>query len=349
MRRIDEKKSEKRKRKILQAAVHHYIKTGVPAGSKVLVDNYGFNLSPATVRNILSELESEGYLTHLHTSSGRIPTDKGYRTYVDMLAGVQNIVVEEMERLRAEHKRKMLELEDILINTSKILSALSRYSGFVSLPTKENTLIKNIEFIPLKEKQVLFVFVTNTGLVRHKLLNVVISPRNLRYLSALLKEKLEGSTLLDAQRGLPGIIDELNFDMAEISNIADVMKDIFCYENDFYIDGLSNIAALPEFRDYNIPEALTRRMDRRNPLVKVLASCLSDDNIKVIIGSETHCKGFDCISAVTGTYRKDERPLGVLGIIGPKRMEYKKMISIVNQVSRMLGDILKKTENHEEK
>ncbi len=348
MRKLDVRKSEKRKSQILHAAVHHYIKTGLPTSSNILVADYGLKLSSATVRKSLSELEDEGYMVQPHPSSGRIPTDKGYRAYVDMLKSVQNITIGEMDKLRSNHHRNLLELEEVLVNTSKILSTLSHYSGFVSLPSKEKTIVKNIELISLKDKQLLFIFVTNTGLVKHKLLNADISLRNLRHITDFLKEKIEGLAISDAEQSLEMGLADLKIESMELSTLGELIKDLFLYESDFYIDGFSKIMALPEFRDYSFSERLVNTADKRNPLVRVLSDGLSSDNVRVIIGAETHCKGFECISAVTSVYKKDERPLGVLGIIGPKRMEYRKMISIVKQVSQMLGDILGKMESHEE-
>lgn len=342
MKRVSETEVFRRKRKILHAAVHHYIKTGVPASSKILVSKYGIKYSPATVRNILAELEDEGYLSQIHTSSGRIPTDKGYRSYVDMLTDVQRAVINEVKAFKKEYNKKILEVEEVLINTSKILSNLSHYVGFITLSDKDKSIIKNVELLPLADDKVLFIYVTDTSIVRHKILNIQLSKRNLRYVSEYLKEKLEGLMLCELRLQMHKILNDIDLEALQISNFANFFKDTFKCEKNLYIDGISNILSLPDFKDYNLADTFSE--SNENFLIKLLSEGLTSANIKVLIGSETHRKGLECISAVTSSYGEDKRPIGILGIIGPKRMEYEKMIAIVTSVSNMLNNFLKKFE-----
>jgi len=358
MRKIDETLAAKRKNKILHAAVHHYIKTGIPASSKVLVGDYGIKCSSATVRNILAELEDEGYLAQIHTSSGRVPTDKGYRAYVDMLEGVRRKAIDERKRIEEIYEGRMAELEEVIINTSRILSRLSHYSGFVSLPAKEQTKIQDVEILRVPpDGKTLFIIVTNTGLVRHKLLPFDLSSNRaeFRYICDYLKEKLSGVTLEEARNALESIVEEIRQRHTRfIEDISRAVMDAFDYEKDFYIEGISNILTLPEFKGLEVPDFLLGSDDvssegesnkYKNILSRVIKENLAsstDDEVKVIIGSESKYKGMESIAAVLRPYKKDSRPIGVLGILGPKRMEYRKMMEIVINVSRTLEDMLKK-------
>ena len=356
MRKIDECEVSKRKKRILHAAVHHYIKTGAPASSKVLVDEYGIKCSSATVRNILAELEDEGYLSQLHTSSGRVPTDKGYRAYVDMVDSIRLRALEEKKRVEEIYKGRISELEDVIINTSRILSRLSHYSGFVSLPSKERTRIQDVEILNVPGGKTLFIIVTNTGLVRHKLLPFELSSNRaeFRYISDYIKEKLSGVSLEEAKSALEMIMNEIRINARRLlEDISKEVIDAFDYDEEFHIEGISNILALPEFKGVDIPDFFASSVDsggkisadskKNGILARIIKENLAyDDDIKVIIGSETKYKGLESVAAVLSSYRKDAHPIGVLGILGPKRMEYRKMMDIVLRVSRYLEDILGK-------
>lgn len=346
MRKTDAAKTHKRKSKILHAAVHHYIKTGAPASSKILVGDYGIDCSSATVRNILAALEEEGYLAQLHTSSGRVPTDKGYRAYVDMLEGSRRVALDEAAKLRKTYGEKVSELEEVIVNTSRVLTTMSHYSGFVSLPAKERTRIKDVELISVPGGKTLFVFVTNTGMVRHRLFGFEISRPAAGYVNAYLRERLAGVTLDDAQSSMADMQSNLADAPSELENMGRLLATAFDYTENLHIEGVANIMALPEFKDLNITEFIGGGSSdsRRNlgALARVIRDNIASDDVKVIIGAETRCKGFECVSAVIRSYRQDDRPVGMLGILGPKRMEYSRMMSIVESVSKMLEKALEK-------
>jgi len=168
MRQISESILQERKARVLYAVIHEYIKTGKPVGSNVLDKQYNFNLSPATLRNLMAELEKEGYLTHPHTSAGRIPTDEGYKAYVNSLVELQRLAVEEEERIKKEYEKKTKEIDSLLSQTSKILSGLSNYTGFVMAPNSKINLIRNIELVQLSSEQILVVLLTRSGIVKNK-------------------------------------------------------------------------------------------------------------------------------------------------------------------------------------
>ncbi|MGA2090083.1 MAG: heat-inducible transcriptional repressor HrcA [Endomicrobiales bacterium] len=348
MRQVNPGVVKERKKKILQAVIHQFIKTGRPVGSNLLTEDYRFDLSPATIRNLMAELEDEGFLTHPHTSSGRTPTDKGYRNYVDSLREIQRLVLDEEDRIRNEYDVRIRELQDMLVHTSRMLSGLSQYTGFVVTPNIDKNLLQYLELVKIAENRILVVLVTTNGLVKHKIIESPVSAEKLEVLTRILNTKLRGLSLLQAKRK---IIDELdNMERQEKDLLAlakDLGRDLFSIEEDIYIDGATNVMALPDFHDYEPMRCLLRFNENKGLLRQVLHDDTSTGEIKVVIGSEAACEEFKDLSLVTTVYKEGETPIGVLGIIGPKRMEYPKMMALVRAVSHIVNTMLAKKEEDE--
>src|SRR4029077_1060118 len=188
MRTLDPKTAEDRKRSLLQAVIYHFMKTGKPVGSQVIVDKYNFGMSSATVRNMLMDLEKEGYLIQPHTSAGRVPSDKGYRLYVDSLLEVQSLAATEEERIRKDYAVRNKELEDVMVSTSRMLSSLSNYTGMVLSPRLDKSLLRRLQLIPLSNSRILAIIVSQSGLIRHKVLQPArpITPERLGTISEML-------------------------------------------------------------------------------------------------------------------------------------------------------------------
>src|SRR5882724_7658085 len=194
MRTLDPKTAEDRKRRLLQAVIYHFMKTGKPVGSHVIVDKYNFGMSSATVRNMLMDLEKEGYLSQPHTSAGRVPSDKGYRFYVDSLLEVQSLAAAEEERIRKDHAARAKELEELMVSTSRMLSSMSNYTGMVLSPRLDKSLLRRLQLVPISNSQILAIVVSQTGLIRHKVLRPgkPIEPERLGTISEMLNERLSG-------------------------------------------------------------------------------------------------------------------------------------------------------------
>jgi heat-inducible transcriptional repressor len=343
MRQIDPHIIEQRKKKILQALIHHYIKTGRPVGSSVLTEDYSFDLSPATVRNLMADLETEGYLTHPHTSAGRIPTDKGYRTYVDSLIELQKLVIEEERRAKQEYDARTREMEEVLVQTSRILSALSQYSGFVMAPRQEHNLLQYIELVHLSDGKVLVIMVTNSGMVKHRIVEAAISRSRLIELSNFLNAKLRGLPLTEAKRKIAEEIEEAQRNEMELLALArDLSGNIFNFEEEFYFGGTASVLALPEFQDFGPMRSLLRLNEDKDLLMHIVSDDLNREGVRVVIGSEASAEEFMDLSVVSSVYTDGENPVGVLGIVGPKRMEYPKMMALVSAVSKIVNKILSK-------
>ena len=343
MRQIAENILKERKNKVLHAVIHEYIKTGKPVGSSVLEKNYKFNLSPATLRNLMAELEKEGFLTHPHTSAGRIPTDEGYKAYVSSLVELQRLAVEEEERIKKEYERKTKEIDSLLSQTSKILSGLSNYTGFVTAPSSKTNLIRNIELVQLSSEQILVVLLTRSGIVKNKVINLSMDSENLYELKKFLNDKLRGLSLDEASKRIVIEVQKYQdkqqdlFKLAEyISNAIDSIKD------DIYMDGTSNVLGLPDFNDFESARSLVKLNEDRERLIEIIGENFKDSDVKVQIGGQGKIADLKDLSVITTSYSYGNKIVGVLGIIGPKRMEYEKMMALVKSVSTVVNGFLLK-------
>jgi heat-inducible transcriptional repressor len=331
-----------RKTKILSAVIHHYVKTGRPVGSNVLIEKYNVSLSPAAVRNLMAILEEEGYLTHPHTSAGRIPTDRGYRSYVDSLIKLQNFAIKEGERIRKEYEQKNNEIEIMLSETSRILSGLSQYTGFVMAPKTQYDKIKNIELVQIAKKDLLVVLLTESGMIKHKRIEASITQGQLIRVKKFLNEKLRGVSVAQANKRIIAEIKNFRKNEIEISKIAEKISDVFYnIHDDVYVDGTSNVIVLPDFNDFEPVKSFIKFNEDKEKFIEIINKDFDSNGISVKIGSENAFAKFKDLSIITTVYKSDERAIGVLGIIGPKRMEYKRMMSLVNYISEMLNKFFK--------
>ncbi|MDR1052507.1 MAG: heat-inducible transcriptional repressor HrcA [Endomicrobium sp.] len=334
---------EERKTKVLSAVVHYYVKTGKPVGSDVLIEKYGFTFSSSGIRNIMSLLEKEGYLAHTHTSSGRIPTDKGYRFYVDSLIKLQNFAIEEEKKIREEYKQKYEKIESLLSETSRILSSLSKYTGFVMAPKTKCDKIKNIELVQINNENVLIILLlTQSGIIKHNTINASLNKKQINILKIFLNEKLRGVSIADANRKIVLEIKKMKQDEEEILKVAENISDIFYnIQDNVYIDYTSNVIPIMNFNDFNPLKSLMKFNEDKKKFIKIINKNFNDKGISVKIGSENIFEELKDLSMVTTVYKNNNRAVGILGIIGPKRMEYQKIISIVKNVSKILNKFFK--------
>ena len=335
MRQIAEHVLKERKSKVLYAVIHQFIKTGKPVGSSVLENEYNFDLSPATLRSLMAELEKEGFLTHPHTSAGRIPTDAGYRAYVDSIIEMQRLAVIEEEKIRKEYEKKTKEIDALLSQTSRILSGLSHYTGFVVAPKIENNEIRNIELIQISKDQVLVVLLTKTGTVKNKIVSISIDADDLYDLKKFLNRKLRGMSLTEAGKRVLGEIQHYENKQRNMIEFAGCIGSVIdSIQDDIYMDGTSNVLSIPDFKDLESARYLMQLNEDRDKLKMIIGKDLNN-KIQVKIGEEQKD-----LSVITTSYSYGNKIIGVLGIIGPKRMEYEKMISLVDSVSKVVNGYL---------
>ncbi len=362
---------EQRKKKVLQFLVHEYVRTGKPVASKSIAQSSRLGLSPASIRHVLFELERDEIVMHPHTSAGRVPTDKGYRMYVDSLIDLQRLAVQEETRIRSEYDRRIREIEDVLTHTSRILSSISHYTGFVMTPKFERNILSHLELIPIGERRVLVAMITESGLSKNFVINTQLnlSRERLYSIAKIMIASLKGLTLQEAQLKLVQSIESAEQEYREISSLAkEIGQEIRKFsDSELYMDGASNILSLPDFTNTTELHDLFRIMEEKQLLTNILTDEFSDapanaepkkqskkkehlpstraqatPHVHVRIGAEHPVKELQNLSLITTTYKLSDQTVGVLGILGPKRMEYSKMIALVDYISQMVNQFLEK-------
>jgi heat-inducible transcriptional repressor len=332
-----------RERKVLQAVIDSYIQTGSPVGSGVLAKTYEFSVSSATLRNIMAELEELGYLTHPHTSAGRVPTDKGYRYYIDTLISYDRDPVAIQEQIAETPALHSGDITRLMEEASQFLARLSHHTGVIVAPAEPEGRYKHIEFVRLRSSQILIIFVTNTGMVLNKLVDLdeVLSQHELNVFSAFLDEELEQWTLSEVRQRL---LDRLREEKASFLRLFEqtyrASQEVHEREGEkVFIGGASQIFDAPEFTDIEKIRALFRAFEDKYKLVKLLDKTAAAEGIKVFIGSENPYFEMQGCSLVVSNYQAGS-VVGTLGVIGPVRMQYRQVIQVVDYTSRLLSRIL---------
>ena len=334
-----------REREILRATIEGYITTGEPVGSRSISKKYDVNLSPASIRNIMADLEEKGYLTHPHTSAGRIPTDRGYRCYVDTLIERFRLSKAEEARIEKSYPPSGGEAEDIMRMTSKVLSAHSRYIGMVFAPKIRNAQFKRIEFIYLHEDRILVVLVSQSGMVIHKVIHVeeATSQDQLDRVSAYLNEVLGGLTLEEVRSLIVSRLAEEKFLYDDLMRKAvKLSQKAFegTEEDDFYVGGAVNLVYQPEFADIERFRSIFSAFEEKSRLVRILDECLRQQSLSVLIGSENQALEIQDCSLIACPYCYRDLPVGILGVLGPKRMEYPRIMSLVEYTAKLVGRMM---------
>ena len=336
---------EDRNRRVLQAVIDSYISSGSPIGSTVLVKRFDFGVSSATVRNIMAELEELGYLTHPHTSAGRIPTDLGYRYYIDSLISIEN----DTEEILEDHIRQAPalhgdDLNELMEEASRFLATLSHCAGVVVAPSESEANYRHVEFVRLRGRQVLIIFVTVTGLVQNKLIELDESIRqhDLNVFSSYLDDELEHGTLSEIRARL---IRKLEEDKRVFLRLMEetyrASQDVQERESEkVYIEGATQMLDSPEFATVDKMKALLKAFEDKYKLLKLLDRSVSAQGIKVFIGSENPYFEMQGCSMVVGSYKAGPNVVGTLGVIGPTRMHYKQVIQVVDYTSKLLSKLL---------
>ncbi len=339
-----------RKEKILDAIIRSYLETGEPVGSRTISKNTDLNLSSATIRNEMSDLEEMGYIIQPHTSAGRIPTDKGYRFYVD------NILKDKMSELD-EREKKVTEKEDLLIekvdkvetllqNMAKVLANNTNYATMVSAPKSQENKIKFVQLSVIDENQLLCTVVSDKNHVVNRIIKTTqqISQEMIVRLNVALNTVLAGLSLeeinlgvistLTSQAGeLEGLVNEVLKTITEAIATEAQMK--------IYTSGATNIFKYPELSDKERASQLLTTLEEKSQLTELINESDEETGIQVYIGSESPVKSMKDCSVVTATYELEDGFKGTIGIIGPKRMDYEKVVETLRTVKEQLSETFK--------
>lgn len=337
---------DERKLTILQAIIQNYLETGEPVGSRTISKYTDLNLSSATIRNEMSDLEELGYIVQPHTSAGRIPSDKGYRLYVDLLLKDKIKEVEDMKVLLLEKADK---LENILQQVAKVLAVNTNYTTMVTTPQYKKK-VKFVQLTELDEGQLLAVIVFERNIVKNKIINVTASlnKETILKLNIVLNTFLQGLDLAEINLPMITMMKEQAGDYRTIVNdILDAIMQAVNEEDDIeiYTSGTTNILKYPELSDKDKVSELLYTLEEKKMLTELIQDRIEENDsrgIQVYIGDETPVESMKDCSVVTATYEIEEGVYGKVGIIGPKRMDYEKVVSTLQTLKTQLDDIFKK-------
>ena len=327
-----------RQLKILQAIIKNYLDTAEPVGSRTISKKYDLGISSATIRNEMSDLEELGFIVQPHTSAGRIPTDKGYRLYVDDLMKYEELNINSIESIKHMLQNKVATVDCLLQEISKILSILTNYPTMTSTSNYKKTSLKYMQLIPLDEKSIIIVIITDGNIVKNHVINVtkIIDKDELNGLSDILNKYLKGLTLEDINLEL---IQKIKYKMGDSSDILNSILDAInstievADDIEVYTSGATNILNFPEFNDLSRAKNLISTLEEKQMILNMLKGAKnnqSDSNIKISIGGENSFDQIKDCSVITTTYRIGGKEIGSIGIIGPTRMDYARVVSTLN-------------------
>lgn len=329
-----------RKKKILQAIVDEYVETAEPVSSGVLCDKHGIDYSSATIRNEMAELEKEGYLSKVHTSSGRVPSAKGYRLYVNELLKEQNLSLEETKYIKSQLENKVDEIEELTKITTNTLSEITHYTTVAIGPRTTEQIIEEIKFVLLGTRMVMCVIVTDGGLVKETIIkfNEDIRDEQVQNLNSIFNSKLKGKPLEKIDKPLEEyIFSELNYSVEVIKAIINQINKIIEEEEKIYYEGANKVFEQPEFQNVQMAKNFINILDRKDLVMDLLNSEFTDD-INVYIGDENADDDLQDFSIITFKQRINDKEMGTIGIIGPKRMDYSKVIAVMKYIKGLMGN-----------
>ena len=335
---------DKRSRKILSEVVQNYLDTGDPIGSRTISKHSELDLSPATVRNIMADLVDIGLLRQPHVSSGRIPTENGLRLYVDRILEIEQLSTDEKGTIEQNISKQSYDVPGMLMEASKVLSKLSEHTSIVMAPRASHVSLKHIEFILLRKKIVLVILVDQTGKVQNRILETSDSldqddlVRFSNYLNNLLHDlslSQVRTTIVQEMQKEKIKFDELLSRALRLSEQAFRDAD----DEEVYIQGQTAFLDQREFASVEAMKKIFQALEEKTKLINLLAKTMNAEGAQIFIGSECNLEGLQDVSVITSSYRKNYFPLGVLAVIGPTRMNYSRVISIVDYTAKMVSNI----------
>lgn len=331
---------DERKKKILQAVIDEYVNTAEPVSSSALVEKYNLKYSSATVRNELADLEKNGYLDKTHTSSGRVPSEKGYRFYVDELVKDDDISLEEMKYIQSKLDSKVNEIEDLAKIATTTLSEITHYTTVAIGPRTDTQIIEEIKFVLLGSRMLMVVIVTDSGLVKETIIKYDedITQSQVETLNNLFNTKLKGKPLSKIDKPMEEyILSEITYSVNVIKPIIEQINHIVEEANKIYLEGTKRSFDLPEFKSLELAKNFVNVLDEKELMLDILDSGVAKD-INVYIGDENDKEELKDFSVVTFKHKVGDKDLGTIGIIGPKRMDYSKVISVMKYISKKINE-----------
>ena len=334
-----------RSQNILEAIVEDYISSAEPVGSRAISRKHNFNLSPATVRNVMADLEEMGLLCSPHTSSGRIPTGKGFQYYIDTLLEVRDLDRNEKQNLRNSYRFQNMRMEDIMQEVGRVLSGLSQYTGLVMAPKFISTVFRQIEFIRLSRGRLLMIYVSETGLVQNKVIEAdpSLTVSDLEQIGNYLNSELNGLSIQEVRSKLNR---ELQEDRIHYDKLKKQALELSCaalqdgIEDQLYVSGASLMLEQPEFSTPEQMKRLVHAFESKKLLIELLDRGHSAQGVQIFIGSESSQIDLDGCSLITSNFSNQKGAVGTLGVIGPIRMNYSQVVPIVDFTAQLVSRVL---------
>ena len=329
---------------VLGELVKNFIDTAMPVSSSLIAQTSRLNISPATIRNIMAMLESRGYIYQPHTSAGRVPQTPAYRAYVDMLMKKSRLSFDEKEQITVTiNPLENYDLEDVLNEVTRILAHLSKQIGIMMSPRIEQGIFERMELIPLSSEKLLVIITVKSGFVRTITLEIsqLVSPDKLNLVSQILNERLQGMKISDIKRTFSAVVKDIQHEDTGLVRMFSQRVDRlfnFSEDIDLYFKGTQNILQSPDFQDVSTLTSVMEMLETRRELVKILAEADNEQPTSIKIGEEIDEQKMAACSIITARYQIGDVS-GVVGIIGPKRMNYSKFLSIVEFTARKISEI----------
>jgi len=337
---------------LLKALVESFISDGQPVGSTKLSQTQNIAISSATIRGVFGDLEDLGYIYSPHKSAGRVPTELGYRMFVDKMVKVQPVDIDLIKKLKInltkDHERK-----SIIQKTNEVLSSITELTGIISLPTQKNAELKQIDFLKLSDDKILAILINKNNDVENKVINLdrAYSSSELQEASNYLNSIISGQSAFHIRKILLNELEEMRKDMNSIMSSAITFgKKLFLDtddlndENDLLVSGQTRLMNCKELSDIDTLKTLFEAFSEKNNILHLLDKSISSDGVKIFIGAESGYNVLDDCSIVSAPYRFDNDVVGVLGVIGPKRMAYDRVIPIVDITAKLLSEALKSSD-----
>lgn len=332
---------------LLRVLIQRYIRDGQPVGSRTLSKDSGLSLSPATIRNVMSDLEDMGLVSAPHTSAGRIPTPQGYRLFVDTLVRYQQPADGEIQKIRQKIKGESDNTGALVTAVSSMLSEFTSMAGVVSVPRAPTVTLRQIEFLPLSENRILVILVVNDREVQNRILHTArdYSASELQQAQNYINEHYSGTDLQTLRERLLEDLDQtrdsMNQAMHDIIAVAHSAMDTAAHpDSEYVVAGETKLMDFAELSDVETLRRLFEAFSRKRLILDLLDRSINADGVKIFIGEESGYSIFDDCSVVTAPYHVDDDTIGVLGVIGPTRMAYDRVVPIVDVTAKLLESAL---------
>jgi len=336
----------------LKVLIERYIRDGQPVGSRTLSKETGLELSPATVRNVMADLEEMGLVSSPHTSAGRVPTDLGYRLFIDSLLTVKRLATQEVDAMRRRLNDDLGDASALIESTSQLLSGVTRLAGVVMMPRHEHSAFRRIEFLSLSGNRVLAILVTSEGEVHNRVVNTDRSylPAELERAANCLNDMFTGRDLHEVRRRLVADMkvtrehmDQVMLQAVEIAQQVVEVAETAEGADDCFIAGQTNLMEFNELASVERLKALFDAFTEKSQILHLLDRCIAAEGVRIFVGEESGYRLLDDCSLVTAPYGSDDQVIGVLGVIGPTRMNYSRVIPLVDMTARLLTAALKQS------